>query len=56
MFWRLWITMYNLESMEIVAQGAEGKVYSTAFLGRKTIVKQRFKKVRAVSHAILRCV
>lgn len=43
-----WRRMYDVEAMEILAQGAEGKVYRTQFLGRPAIVKQRFKKVRCV--------
>ncbi len=30
--------------MELVKQGAEARVYKTTFLGKPTIVKQRFKK------------
>jgi TP53 regulating kinase-like protein len=28
-----------------ISQGAEAKVWSTTFLGRKTIIKQRFNKM-----------
>jgi TP53 regulating kinase-like protein len=32
------------EDIQLVAQGAEGKVYSTTFLSRPTIIKERVSK------------
>lgn len=29
---------------ELIQQGAEGRIYSTNFLGHKSIVKERFRK------------
>ena len=35
---------YDTSKMNLIAQGAEGRVYETTFLGRPTIVKERFPK------------
>lgn len=38
------IVMYEIPESNLIAQGAEAKLYHGTYLGRSTLIKERFEK------------